>query len=337
MRKELQLKIRKIIRHYVVMSKLIGSVKSNVVKLSVRQKLAKYFGSNMGNPINDFEAKKPTDIKVPGTMSMWRYHSNLRLWHSSNFNMMMDVLLETPVPGLWNATTRATYKDVFDAILNLEWPGDVYIIGGAVRDGLRREIPNDIDISVSCPPADLLKMCEAKGWHFMSTGDYFLIGDKAENEYLEGKDIFAQLGPLYKGEFCMNSVVYDVRNRLIIDRSGYGIKDSIEKRIRILEPSPKIWNWWLDEGKIFRLYKFVLRGYQAFDDQIKFILAGTPNVYCKKTMLRRCRVMFKRLHCMKDEFRKLIFEDLDRLFTNESQKGFLENWYTEFIDAVGSK
>ena len=337
MRRELQLKIRRIIRHYVLLSRTIGTIKSNILDLSVRQKLSDYLGSNLGMPIDDFKERQPKDIKAPGMMNMWRYHSNLKLWHSAEFNKMIDVLLGTPVPGLRTGSKRATYKDVFDAILTLEWPGDVYIIGGAVRDSLRREIPNDIDISVSCPPIDLRKMCETRGWHFMSTGDYFLIGDKKENEYLEGKDIFAQLGPLYKGEFCMNSVVYDIRNRILIDRSGFGINDSIEKRTRILEPSPKIWNWWLDEGKIFRLYKFVMRGYQAFDDQIIFILEKTPKVFCKKTMLRRCKVMFSRLHCTKDTILNHILEDLDRLFKDNQQKEFLRNWYTEFIIAVGTK
>lgn len=334
MRKELLMKVRKIFNHLVFISRTIGQCRSNVITRSVKVQLTKFIGSNMGQPINDFEARYPRQIQSMSHINIWRYHSQLRLWHSNDFNTLIDVLLDTHVPGLWNGIKRATYRDVFDSILNLPWPGDVFLIGGVIRDCLRREIPNDVDISVSCPPSDLRIMCEAKGWHFMSTGDYFMIGDRKANEYLEGKDIYAQLGPLYKGEFSMNAVVYDVRNRLLIDRSGYGIDDSIQKRIRIVEPSPKIWHWWMDAGKIFRLYKFLMRGYSAFDDQVTFILENTPRVFCEKTMHKRCQTLFKRLHCSKDHLKSLIIKDIERLFSNKEQKKTLISWYLRFLDTI---
>ena len=327
MRPALRAKLRRIVRRYVHLARAVG--RPNTVDASVKGRLEAHLGADLGTPVSDLVAAAPA-----GPMGLWRYHSeHLRLWRSASFDALMDALLATPVPGLRHGTAgrRATYRDVFDAILGLDWPGDVYVVGGAVRDGLRREVPNDVDVAVSCPPSDLRTLCAARGWHFTSTGDYFLIGDRRGTEYLEGKDIYAQLGPLHKGEFCMNAVAYDVRNRLLVDRSGHGIGDAVHRRIRILEPNPRLWSWWIDEGKLFRFYKFALRGYRAAaDEQLRFILTQTPRTY-RPSMRRRCRILFRRLHCSREALGERVDADLTRLFRDRRTRARLAAWYAEFL------
>ena len=53
---------------------------------------------------------------------------------------------------------------------------------------------------------------------FLFLKDYFLIGDTSNKHYLEGKNIYTNLGPLVNGEFTMNTIFYDFKNKLIIDK-----------------------------------------------------------------------------------------------------------------------
>ena len=42
---------------------------------------------------------------------------------------------------------------------------EAYVVGGAVRDLLLGRQPEDYDITTNARPEQVLKLCQAKGWH----------------------------------------------------------------------------------------------------------------------------------------------------------------------------
>ena len=314
---------------------LLGLSINNVNKiepLKIKEKMNLYYGESKDKFVDDLIELSQEEINNIKTHQFWRYHPNVKFFRSKLVTDAINHILESKVPGISNENSlneeNISYKQVFDEIHNLDWSADVFLIGGIVRDTLQRVSPNDVDISVSCPPSDLEKICKKNKWKIHTNASYYSIGEEIENEHLEGKDIYSQLGPGYTGEFCVNSIYYDVKNKIIIDKTGKGINDAKYKILDITCPNDE-WKFWFDENKPFRFLKFRLRDYDSSDEVKRYIYTQFKNSF-KESKRNRCKILFDRLHISKDELLKVIERDLVFVISSEDIDEFIK-WYRDYI------
>lgn len=121
---------------------------------------------------------------------------------------------------------------------------------------------------------ELEAICDRLGYQCSVDGDYILIGDDDGEEYLEGMIITHNgILPSYHADFSMNWVFYDFVNDLIVDKEGNAVQAILDNRCEI--PCPRHqWDSWVDVNGsrvLFRYYKFLIRGYEYYDDQMAYV------------------------------------------------------------------
>jgi len=180
---------------------------------------------------------------------------------------------------------QITFQTVFNTLHQKGVP--VFCIGGTVRDLIQDPLnsPKDVDMSFGVSSHEVINLLHSSLGIQCSPptmGGLVVIGSQtAGNIWLEGKaigglnfDIVSvstaprsistdlHLECLYR-DFACNALCYDPINKVIIDPTGYGIEDAINKVLRIPVDLPK-WDLWYNGNttKISkRLKKFISKGY----------------------------------------------------------------------------
>lgn len=323
MKIELKNKIKRILKQIIIINRALKFFCNNAISDNIKIKIKTILNSDKSIDINELSSRDL--LPYFQNLNLWRSHSNtIKFFKSQKLDLLIDNILKSNIPGL-----NVSYRYVFDKIIGLDWPGDVYIVGGTVRDLISGKSPNDIDISVSCPNEDLSKLCRKYDWEFYSSHDYFMIGNKNGKEYLEGKNIQANIGPNWKGEFTMNMIYYDIKNRIIIDKTGLAIKH-IKMNLIDFSVNNLLWDKWFSPDKFFRYIKFRLRNYKCNLDRKEYIYCKMREVY-GQNFLNRSVILFNRLDTRdKKIIHELINKDIDSF--NGSLD--LKFWYKNFLDKL---
>jgi len=215
-----------------------------------------------GCVVGDLVEVHPGEVEDKLAISYFRFCDGLRLYRSASVSKALRLVCSAPVPGLG----ETTYMDVFREMTKSDWEWHMYLKGGMVRDILRRIVGNDIDTSFTAPVNELGKVCDQQGYpcEYYDSVNYFFVGDRAGDEFLEGVTLYHEGGDAYfYADFSMNTLLYDFCNDLVIDRFGIGVPAVLENRVGIPQ-KPASWAAWLRvkglQG-LFRYYKFLLRGY----------------------------------------------------------------------------
>lgn len=224
-----------------------------------------------GEFVDDVKEVHVTEMSDKLAISYWRFCSGLRLYKSATVTKALRLICSAPVPGLG----KTSYLDVFQTLTQTgEWENHIYLFGGLVRDILRRTVGNDIDIGFSAPAAELEATCQSAGYNCSLDGDYILIGDEEGDEYLEGMVIsFNGIQPPEHADFSMNTLFYDFKNDVIIDKTGIGMPAVMANRCDLPCPRDR-WKSWIDINGVrvcFRYYKFLLRGYDHTEHEMLYV------------------------------------------------------------------
>lgn len=223
-----------------------------------------------GTVVRDIEEVPIKDVKDKLALSYWRFCEGIRCYRSPSVTKALRLICSAHVPGLGDVT----YLDCFDKLTSSDWESHIYLFGGLVRDILLRTVGNDIDIGFSAPAAELQKICEKHKYTCMLDGDYILIGEQNAEEYLEGMVIsYNGIQPSYHADFSMNTLFYDFKNDIIIDRTGIGIPAIQANRCDLPCPQKQWHDWVAVNGcrVFFRLYKFLLRGYDYDPEEMAYV------------------------------------------------------------------
>eukprot|EP00927_Polykrikos_kofoidii_P061486 TRINITY_DN56322_c0_g1_i1.p1 TRINITY_DN56322_c0_g1~~TRINITY_DN56322_c0_g1_i1.p1 ORF type:complete len:508 (+),score=76.17 TRINITY_DN56322_c0_g1_i1:52-1524(+) len=225
-----------------------------------------------GSMVDDLVEVQASDVKDKLAVSYWRF-SGLRLYKSASVSKALRLVCSAPVPGLG----ETSYLDVFRALTKSGWESHVYLKGGLVRDMLRRQVGNDVDITFAAPVTELEAVCRQQGYPCeVDLGmNYILIGDKAGEEFLEGMLIHHEGSePDFHADFAMNTLLYDFCNDVIIDKVGIGVPAVAQNRLQIPRQRDKWESWLRRKGlqALFRYYKFLLRGYIHDESEMTFIV-----------------------------------------------------------------
>lgn len=164
------------------------------------------------------------------------------------------------------------YKDII-ALITEECTKQrvrVYLVGGAVRDIILNREPKDIDICIEANPIDIIKnIRNIKNYsyfeRFQTSNVIFHNGIsidliRCRKEYYKFYGALPEVTPshiyddLYRRDFTINSIAYDLINGVFIDPHG-GIEDIKNKLIRQVHSN----SYYEDPTRIFRAIKYSTR------------------------------------------------------------------------------
>ena len=157
------------------------------------------------------------------------------------------------------------------------------LVGGAVRDmcNLYNEnvVIKDFDFVTDASYEHLAVAFQNAGFRIDETGQQFLVlrvsaDDESyeiacyrkDNTYSDGRrpdsvDIGNIFTDSERRDFTVNSLYYDLTREVILDPTGMGIDDSVNKVLRFNgNPDKRIKE---DKLRVFRAYRFISKGYNA--------------------------------------------------------------------------
>ena len=199
--------------------------------------------------------------------------------------MIQDTLKARRISGIEDQDV--TFSTLVDLCLS-KGATRLYVAGGFLRDIFQGDVADDLDFIFKCGGGNLVpwlfKVAEKKGWptkkkindSHQTRFDYVAVG--------KGKMKFSghPVGSGCEGEFAMNTLLYDVKNGVIIDPTGYGIYDAINFTLRIPVPEEG-WRGWFEEDrlpamKILRYYNFCGRGKNAPSREATSLASGSKSI-----------------------------------------------------------
>lgn len=201
------------------------------------------------------------------------------------------------------------FGDVVDLVLN-KGASRVYVSGGFLRDAFCGIVADDMDFLLRSTGGSLVPFLEAvskaRNWPVyrksdektqQSRWDFIAIGDNDDKMKWSAHPC----GSGCEGDFCMNTLLYDVYSGSLIDPTGKGIQDSVNF---ILRHNRGNFEEWVNEDrlpgmKLLRYFNFTARGYSpsAHDfrrdvvrDSFRILATSegreTANVFFKRKVFR---------------------------------------------------
>jgi len=228
-----------------------------------------------GQPLRDVKSIGIERIRYQETVVFWREFQNIKFYKSPTVTKAVDNILKTVLPDV-----GVTYGAIIDKFLHAEWPIAIYLHGGLLRDILTSTVGNDVDITFTCSHHEMKQICDKNGWK-SKVGDnlpYWAVGGEIEFETkLEGMSLsFNGLAKYQVSDFAANTIYYDCKNKILIDRYGTGVDAALAHKISLSVYSVDEWEEWRNAdfyvgSKLFRYYKFVMRGFDYDIDEARFV------------------------------------------------------------------
>jgi hypothetical protein len=295
-------------------------------KLCIRLHNRKRLVTN--NP-NELTCTSNQNLKAP-----W-HNKQLLVWESNEIRNNFDRILSEEVTGL-----TVKYNEIFRTLFERGIP--VYVIGGSVRDivgGIPISKIKDIDMGFGVSSSEIISIANQNSWRIKNTTLNGLVqfGDTLSDLYLEGKPINGlnndienwgngiktigcdlHLEPLYR-DFTINTLCYDPINKVVIDPTGQGVIDTLNKVLRIPVPFEENetgeegcakWNLWVkgNPTKLLRYWKFIAKSYQPVDDRTREFIKQNAKSYIRKEHVLRITRNIKQEDM--DSFKEALSNDM---------------------------
>lgn len=156
------------------------------------------------------------------------------------------------------------------------------------RKNVRKKVVN-VDIVFGSSSRELQALAQIPEMKLFRSGT-IQVGNPFKSIYIQGRPIKSSHSEskvmnaygcnLYSErihqDYTINSLYYDVQNSTIIDISGFGINDIIDKKLRIPAPDKKSWHGWAQNNpsKLIRYWKFAnsVDNYSPIDSNTKYFI-----------------------------------------------------------------
>lgn len=228
-----------------------------------------------GMPLRDVEKIGVKKIRYRETIDFWREFRNIKFYKSKTVTKVVHSILKTVLPDI-----GVTYAEIINEFLNADWPIGIFLHGGLLRDILTSTIGNDVDITFTCSHLEMKEICDKKGWksRIRENMPYWVVGGEVDFETkLEGFPLsFNGLAKYQVSDFAANTLYYDCKNEIIIDRYGKGVEAALKHQITLSVNSPEEWDEWRNAdyfvgAKLFRFYKFIIRGFDYDVEEARYV------------------------------------------------------------------
>jgi hypothetical protein len=154
----------------------------------------------------------------------------------------------------------------------------VFLKGGVVRDIFTGVDSIDVDAIFDSNIYKVKAICDEEGWLVDNLAPKFqsmnIGGAKGVSiDLVNLKATF--MSSDIEHEFTVNDLVFDWRANVLIDVSGYGLFDVINRIIRI-SPTPNLYNKWAsnDWKKPLRYFKLLMKGYKPMTPKLHEFVVG---------------------------------------------------------------
>ena len=157
---------------------------------------------------------------------------------------------------------------------------EVYIVGGCIRDILRRQSPKDIDFVTDTDIDILVSEFKSNGYKTLQKGEQFLVliveknGEQFEiSRFRKDKDNNGGIpGTIFddavRRDFTCNSVYFRTTDHQIVDITG-GLFDIFNGILRFIgKGADRIKE---DPNRVFRAYRFIGKGFTPDNKTLKCI------------------------------------------------------------------
>lgn len=221
------------------------------------------------------DAKALQKLKKGGTTVQMGQYKVIELSDEANSKLLKK--FQSLIPNSCMNITKCShtsYLDVLKAISN-DFEEDIFVVGGAVRDFIQTENPddiNDIDINYSTNVSTLTERLNSLNLNFkVDERNYIVVGDKTRGDYLEGFYITPTMYKPENLECPANSLMLKIEKtnntvikfKIIDVFNGIGIEDAKTKQWRAPSDSD---DWFKNQTKLlWRMLKFKLRDYTVPD------------------------------------------------------------------------
>lgn len=204
-------------------------------------------------------------------------------YNINSFKEKYNKMILNKIPDI-----NETYQSAFEKIYTIS--KNIYIYGGTVRDMLLDIDPTDIDITFDSTLEKIENLCLLTNWpcsEILPKYNKITFGTE-KGITLEGSykiDIFDK--KMEQIDFTVNKLVYDIKNNLIIDITGFGLEDIINKKIRIPVPPSKYKFWAKDWKRPLLFFKMMLKGFTPINEEttnfvISYIENNFEEIYMKE-------------------------------------------------------
>jgi len=305
-----------------------------------------------GEPLQDVTPINIDDIEHREAINYWREFRKIRFYRSPTVTRVIGQILQTVIPEI-----GVTYQTIINEFLGQSWPISIFLHGGLLRDIMTSTVGNDVDITFSCSHYEMQQICEEKGWKSEIREDipYWVVGGASHFETkLEGFPLsFNGLAPFHVQDFASNTIYYDCKNNIIIDRYGKGVDAALRNQISLPVYSKEDWEQWkncdfVPGVKMYRFYKFVCRGFGYDIEEAKFIQgaiagyvaedqeAAVKSCYHALRELARGQDSYKAAVMYKEKLKRKVIEIYVRTYNAEEMKGleFWETYWEKIVDAA---
>lgn len=152
-----------------------------------------------------------------------------------------------------------------------------YYHGGILRDILIDVKSADIDIIFDKGVNSIIPLCQSEGWpcsdirpkeQYINFGIY-------KGDGLEGTNVKNSFTTdLVSHEASVNDLAYDPQYGILIDITGFGLEDIINRKFR-LGARPDQWlDWVKDPKRPFRYFKLIQKGFMPLNDKLHEFIKG---------------------------------------------------------------
>jgi len=305
-----------------------------------------------GEPLTDVRPISIDDIEHRESINYWREFRKIRFYRSPTVTRVIGQILQTVIPEI-----GVTYQTIIDEFLGQSWPISIFLHGGLLRDIMTSVVGNDVDITFSCSHYEMKTICDDRGWKSEIREDipYWVVGGASHFETkLEGFPLsFNGLAPFHVQDFASNTIYYDCKNNIIIDRYGKGVDAALRNQITLPVYSKEDWEQWkncdfVPGVKMYRFYKFVVRGFGYDIEEAKFVQASiagyvaedqeaaVKSCYHALRDLARGQDSYADAVKYKEKLKLKVVEIYVRTYNAEESKGieFWETYWEKTVDAA---
>jgi hypothetical protein len=146
-----------------------------------------------------------------------------------------------------------------------------YYHGGIIRDILIDVKSADIDIIFDKGVNSIIPLCQSEGWPCsdVRVKEQYINFGIYKGDGLEGTNVKNSFTTdLASHEASVNDLAYDPKYGVLIDITGFGLEDIINRKFR-LGAHPDQWMAWVkDPKRPFRYFKLIQKGFMPINDKL---------------------------------------------------------------------
>lgn len=231
----------------------------------------------------DEDSYEVTDRNIIDSYNLGEYENRYKFYKIPKLTENVDRNLKL------KSSIGITYKTFIDRLFQIT--DEVYILGGFVRDSFYNKQTKDLDLTFKTTREDIVSLCDKYKYNcdkFYDRWNHQIFAEDIEGNY--NKHIFNQ-GSLQL-EFTVNSLIYDVRNKILLTHHPNTLDDLVNKKIR-LPVRLQLFDMWADESrynkliKPLRYFKLIIKGFTPINQItenliVDYINKNAESVYLKK-------------------------------------------------------